>query len=89
MRFGVCYSTSDNGDHHQNKAQRLFGLGDVDIAGNLYLRTDTYYSRGNKQQDQNKNQDPHRGDMPKLREQVEGLGRRSIRIDLERLRENE
>lgn len=32
MRFGICYSTSDNGDHHQNQAQRLFGLGDVDIA---------------------------------------------------------
>lgn len=73
MRFGICYSTSDNGDHHQNQAQRLFGLGDVDIAGNLYLRTDTYYSRGNKQQDQNKNQDSHRSDMPKLREQVEGV----------------
>lgn len=73
MRFGVCNGAGDNGDHHQNQAQRLFGLGYVDIAGNLYLRTDTYYSRGNKQQDQNKNQDSHRSDMPKLREQVEGV----------------
>lgn len=73
MRFGIRYSTSDNGDHYQNQAQRLFWLGYVDIAGNLYLRTDTYYSRGNKQQDQNKNQDPHRSGMSKLREQVEGV----------------
>ena len=75
MRFGVCNSPSDNGDHHQNQAQRLSGLGNVDIAGNLYLRIDTYYSCGNKQQDKNKNQDPYRSDMPKLRKQVEGLGR--------------
>ena len=73
MRFGVCNSPSDNGDHHQNQAQRLSGLGDVDIAGNLYLRTDTYYSGGNKQQDKNKNQDPYRSDMPKLRKQVAGV----------------
>lgn len=73
MRFGVCYGTSDNGDHHQNQAQRLSGLGNVDIAGNLYLRTDTYYSCGNKQQDKNKNQDPYRSDMPKLRKQVAGV----------------
>lgn len=32
MRFGICYSTSHNGDHHQNQTQRLFGLDDVDIA---------------------------------------------------------
>ena len=75
MRFGVCHGTSHNGDHHQNQAQRLFGLGNVDIAGNLYLRTDTYYPCGNKQQDQDKNQDSYRSDMPKLRQQVEGLGR--------------
>lgn len=73
MRFGVCNSPGDNGDHHQDQAQRLSGLGDVDIAGNLYLRTDTYYSCGNKQQDKNKNQDPYRSDMPKLRKQVEGV----------------
>ncbi len=75
MRFGVCNSSSDNGDHHQNQAQRLSGLGDVDIACNLYLRTDTYYSCGNKQQDQNENQDSYRSDMPKLRKQVEGIVR--------------
>lgn len=73
MRFGVCNSPSDNGNHHQNQAQRLSGLGDVDIAGNLYLRTYTYYSCGNKQQNQNKNQDTYRSDMPKLRKQVEGV----------------
>ena len=73
MRFGVRHSPSDNGDHHQNKAQRLSGLGNVDIAGNLYLRTDTYYSCGDKQQDKNKNQDPYRSDMPKLRKQVEDI----------------
>lgn len=73
MRFGICYSTSDNGDHYQNQAQRLFWLGYVDIAGNLYLRTDTYYSRGNKQQDKNQNQNSHRSYMPKLWEQVEGV----------------
>lgn len=73
MRFGVRHGAGNNGDHNKNQAQRLFWLGYVDIAGNLHLRTDTYYSRGNKQQDQNQDQDPHRSDMPKLRKQVEGL----------------
>lgn len=73
MRFGVCNGAGNNGDHNKNQAQRLSGLGYVDTAGGLYLRTDTYYSRGNKQQDQDQNQDAHRGDMPKLRKQVEGL----------------
>lgn len=73
MRFRVCNGAGNNGDHHQNQAQGLSGLGYVDIVGNLHLRTDTYYSRGNKQQNQDQNQDAHRSHMPKLRKQVEGL----------------
>lgn len=73
MRFGVCDGAGGDGNHHKNKAQGLFRLGDVDIAGGLYLRAYTYYPCGHQQQDENQNQDPHRGGMPKLRKQVEGV----------------
>lgn len=51
MRFGTCYGSGGDGDYDKNKAQGLYWLGDVDIAGNLHLRSDTDNSRGDKQQD--------------------------------------
>lgn len=73
MRFGICYGTGSDGNCYENQAPRLSWLGNVDIAGNLHLRVDTYYSRSYQQQDKNENQDPHRSGMPKLRKPLESL----------------
>lgn len=73
MRFGIRYRSGGNRDRDKNQAPRLSGLGDVDTACHMHLRSYTYHSCRDEQQNENQNTNSHRSHMSELRKQVEDL----------------